>query len=41
MCWVDMHKLAERTQLEELKTLGLLHGDVDKMMEVGLDMEPP
>jgi Xaa-Pro dipeptidase len=34
VCWVDMHKLAERTQLEELKTLGLLHGDVDKMMEV-------
>lgn len=31
-----MHKLAERTQLEELKKLGLLQGDVDEMMKVNL-----
>lgn len=34
--WVDMHKLAERVQLEELKAAGLLQGDVDRMMEVYL-----
>lgn len=31
--WTDMHLLAERTQLEELKQHGLLVGDVDQMME--------
>ncbi|KMZ73097.1 Xaa-Pro dipeptidase [Zostera marina] len=30
--WVDMHKLAERTILESLKTGGILLGNVDEMM---------
>ncbi|CAI9735188.1 xaa-Pro dipeptidase-like [Octopus vulgaris] len=34
--WVDMHKLAERIQLEELKKAGLLQGDVEEMMKVRL-----
>ena len=29
-----MHRLAQRTSLEELKAAGLLQGDVDKMMKV-------
>lgn len=33
---MEMHKLAERTELEELKHLGLLQGDVDEMMKVNL-----
>ena len=32
--WVEMHKLAERVELEELKKCGILHGDVDEMMKV-------
>lgn len=36
VCWVDMHKLAERVELEELKKMGLLQGEVDQMMEVCL-----
>ena len=32
VCWVDMHKLAERVQLEELCVAGLLHGDVEEMI---------
>ena len=34
--WVDMHLLADRVQLEELKKLGLIQGDVDEMMKVRL-----
>ncbi|XP_060066154.1 xaa-Pro dipeptidase-like [Ylistrum balloti] len=34
--WVDMHLLADRTHLEELKKLGLVQGDVDEMMKVRL-----
>eukprot|EP00124_Ichthyophonus_hoferi_P005878 Ihof_evm1s1015 gene=Ihof_evmTU1s1015 len=34
--WPDMHRLAERVLLEELKASGLLKGDVDKMMEAFL-----
>ena len=34
--WVDMHRLADRTQLQELKALGLLVGDVDEMAKVNL-----
>ncbi|VDI72961.1 Xaa-Pro dipeptidase [Mytilus galloprovincialis] len=34
--WVDMHLLADRTHLEELKRLGLVTGDVDEMMKVRL-----
>lgn len=30
--WVDMHLLAERTQLEHLKDAGLVQGDIDEMM---------
>ena len=29
-----MHKLTERVELEELKKMGLLQGEVDQMMEV-------
>ena len=32
--WVEMHKLAERVELEELKKCGILHGDVEAMMKV-------
>lgn len=31
--WVDMHKLAERTILTELKAAGLVRGEVDDMMK--------
>lgn len=31
--WVDMHILAERIELEEMKKEGLLVGDVDEMLE--------
>lgn len=34
--WVDMHLLAERTQLEHLKVAGLVQGDIDEMMNVRL-----
>lgn len=34
--WVDMHLLAERVQLQELKENGLLVGDVDGMMDARL-----
>jgi len=36
VCWVDMHKLADRTHLEELKAGGLLQGDVEDMLKVNL-----
>ena len=31
-----MHLLADRVQLEELKKIGIVHGDVDEMMKVRL-----
>ena len=34
VCWVDMHRLADRVQLEELRNAGLLHGDVEEMIKV-------
>ena len=34
--WIDMHLLADRVHLEELKAAGLLVGDIDEMMEVRL-----
>lgn len=34
--WVDMHKLANRIQLEELAKIGVIHSSVDEMMEAGL-----
>eukprot|EP00112_Aurelia_sp_Birch-Aquarium-sp1_P008875 Seg199.10 transcript_id=Seg199.10/GoldUCD/mRNA.D3Y31 product="Xaa-Pro dipeptidase" protein_id=Seg199.10/GoldUCD/D3Y31 len=34
--WVDMHLLADRVQLEELKRHGILQGDIEKMMEARL-----
>ncbi|XP_054725029.1 xaa-Pro dipeptidase-like [Uloborus diversus] len=30
--WTDMHKLADRVHLEELKKAGLLQGDIEEMM---------
>ena len=36
VCWVDMHKLAEKVQLEELCKAGILKGDLDAMMAVRL-----
>ena len=36
VCWVDMHKLAERVWLGELKEAGLLKGEVEDMMKVRL-----
>uniref|UniRef100_A0A182NND5 RAP domain-containing protein n=1 Tax=Anopheles dirus TaxID=7168 RepID=A0A182NND5_9DIPT len=35
--WVDMHLLANRVMLEELRKAELLRGDVDEMMEAGLN----
>ena len=34
--WPDMHRLAERVQLQCLKDMGLLKGDLDEMMKVHL-----
>lgn len=34
--WVDMHKLADKTHLEELKAGGLLQGNVEDMLKVHL-----
>lgn len=34
--WPDMHRLAERVQLQCLKDMGLLQGDLDEMMKVHL-----
>lgn len=33
---MDMHRLADRTHLEELTAMGLLQGDVDEMMKLRL-----
>lgn len=33
---MDMHKLAEKVELEALKTMGLVQGNVDAMMEARL-----
>nr|XP_022342246.1 xaa-Pro dipeptidase-like [Crassostrea virginica] len=35
--WVDMHLLADRVHLGELKKLGLVKGDVEEMMKVRSD----
>jgi len=34
--WPEMHRLSERVLLEELKTGGLLQGDINDMMKVHL-----
>ncbi|XP_050040083.1 xaa-Pro dipeptidase [Dermacentor andersoni] len=34
--WPDMHRLAERRMLEALRSMGVLRGDVDAMMEARL-----
>ena len=34
--WTEMHELAERVILEDLKANGLLTGEVDDMMKVRL-----
>ncbi|KAH0449502.1 hypothetical protein IEQ34_020194 [Dendrobium chrysotoxum] len=31
--WIDMHKLAEKIILESLKTVGIIVGDIDEMVE--------
>ncbi|XP_037936724.1 xaa-Pro dipeptidase-like [Teleopsis dalmanni] len=36
VCWVDMHKLANRVMLEKLKEGGMLKGNVDDMLAAGL-----
>ncbi|KAF4518494.1 hypothetical protein B566_EDAN006499 [Ephemera danica] len=36
VCWVEMHKLANREMLQELKDKGVLKGDVDDMMKANL-----
>eukprot|EP00916_Digyalum_oweni_P001781 GHVL01003433.1.p1 GENE.GHVL01003433.1~~GHVL01003433.1.p1 ORF type:complete len:499 (+),score=45.55 GHVL01003433.1:1-1497(+) len=36
VCWVDMHKLAERVTLEGLKKMGAVRGDIEAMMAVRL-----
>ncbi|XP_059849331.1 xaa-Pro dipeptidase [Hypanus sabinus] len=36
VAWPDMHRLAERVQLEELARIGILKGSVDDMMKVHL-----
>lgn len=35
--WVDMHKLANRVMLTELKAGGLLVGEIDDMMAAGIN----
>ncbi|KAG9436528.1 xaa-Pro dipeptidase [Apis mellifera carnica] len=37
VAWTDMHLLANKTMLTSLKKNGLLVGDVDEMIEVGLN----
>ncbi|XP_078364591.1 xaa-Pro dipeptidase-like isoform X2 [Oculina patagonica] len=34
--WADMHRLADRVQLEGLRDIGLLEGDIDEMMKFHL-----
>lgn len=34
--WADMHRLADRVQLECLRDAGLLHGEVDDMIKLHL-----
>lgn len=34
--WVDMHLLANRVMLEELKKGNLVQGDVNEMLEAGI-----
>ncbi|XP_037960349.1 xaa-Pro dipeptidase-like [Teleopsis dalmanni] len=36
VCWVDMHKLANRVMLTHLKAGGMLKGDVNDMLDAGL-----
>lgn len=35
--WVDMHALANRVLLEKLRDGGLLRGDIDDMIEAGIN----
>ncbi len=34
VCWVDMHRLADRVQLEELRAAGLVQGEIEDMVKV-------
>mmetsp|Transcript_111090 Transcript_111090/g.337668 ORF Transcript_111090/g.337668 Transcript_111090/m.337668 type:complete len:397 (+) Transcript_111090:2-1192(+) len=36
VCYKDMHRLAQRTMLVEMKKAGLFQGDVEEMMQVNL-----
>ena len=36
VCWTDMHRLADRVQLEELRSAGLLKGEIEDMVKVHL-----
>ncbi|XP_015667571.1 xaa-Pro dipeptidase [Protobothrops mucrosquamatus] len=36
VAWPEMHRLADRVHLEELKKIGILHGSVDDMVKVHL-----
>ena len=38
VCYVAMHKLANRIVLEDLVKAGILKGDVDEMMKVILNL---
>lgn len=35
--WVDMHKLANKVMLTELRTAGLVVGEIDDMMAAGIN----
>ena len=39
VCYVAMHKLANRIVLEDLVKAGILKGDVDEMMKVILNLK--
>ena len=39
VCYVAMHKLANRIVLEDLVKAGILKGDVDEMMKVILNVK--
>ena len=39
VCYVAMHKLANRIVLEDLVKAGILKGDVNEMMKVILNLE--
>lgn len=36
VCWVSMHRLANKVMLEKLKDGGMFRGDVDEMLQAGM-----